>query len=75
MATKKERFTNPRKRDLGNYIIRELIRRDATLTPDNVRMVCSHLYTRLRTKKGKADFAIQATMVKWNKEDNIQYHD
>lgn len=60
MAESKEpRFTNARKRDLGDFVIRQLLLRDSALTPSMVRKVCSHLYTRLRGKEGAEDFRRQ----------------
>lgn len=56
---KEKRFTNARKRDLGDFIMRQLQERDPSLTVANVRKVCSHLYTRLRTKEGAAEFLEQ----------------
>lgn len=63
MAKAKEaRFTNARKRDLGDFIMRQLQERDPSLTAANVRKVCSHLYSRLRTKKGVEEFLGQRNL-------------
>ena len=56
---KEPRFTNARKRDLGDFVMRQLVQRDATLTANQIRKVCSHLYTRLRTKEGAKELARQ----------------
>ena len=53
---KEQRFTNARKVDLGDFVMRKLVERDRTLTAAQVRKVCSHLYTRLRTKRGAKEF-------------------
>lgn len=53
---KEKRFTNARKKDLGDFVMRQLQQRDPSLTAANVRKVCSHLYSRLRTKKGVEEF-------------------
>ena len=56
------RFTNARKKDLGDFIMRELQKRDPSLTANGVRKVCSHLYSRLRTKKGVEEFLGQRNL-------------
>lgn len=60
--TKEPRFTNARKVDLGDFIMRELAKRDPSLTAANVRRVCSHLYTRLRSRKGAEQFIGQKNL-------------
>lgn len=59
---KSPRFTNARKIDLGDFVMRALTDRDPSLTAADVRKICSHLYTRLRTKEGAQDFIGQANL-------------
>lgn len=56
-------FTGARKIDLGDFIMRKLYERDRTLSEAQIRMVCSHLYNRLRTKKGKEDYEKMKVLV------------
>lgn len=50
------RFSNARKVDLGDFVMRKLAERDPSLTAGQIRKVCSHLYSRLRTKRGVGQF-------------------
>lgn len=57
VQNKEPRFTNARKVDLGDFVVRSLLLRDPSLKAGEVRKVCNHLYGRLRTKAGLLQLA------------------